>query len=136
MNIRALMSGDDYFLDLRILADQGELEEKDIEVLDGVDKRSAGSVKAARSLIRPHEGTILLYAIDGDSQPAPSSKTRAAMKSDGPVIGLGVVFPHAEAEDPGEYWAVELEDQDAEADEAEETAPRDAEGDFVPEEEG
>ena len=136
VNIRALMSGDDYFLDLRILADQGELEEKDIEVLDGVDKRSAGSVKAARSLIRPHEGTILLYAIDGDSQPAPSSKTRAAMRADGPVIGLGIVFPHAEAEDPGEYWAVELEDQDAEADEAEETVPRDAEGDFVPEEEG
>lgn len=133
VNIRALMSGDDYFLDLRILADQGQLEERDIKILDGVDKRSAVAVKTARSLIRPNEGTLLLYAIDGDSQPALRSTTRTAMRADGPLIGLGVVFPHAEAEDPGEYWAVDLEDQDADL---EPGAPKDDEGDFVPEGKG
>src|SRR5690625_5960527 len=70
-------------------------------------------MKTARSLIRPNEGTVLLYAIDGDSQPASKSTTRTRMQADGPLVGLGVVFPHAEAEDPGEYWAVELDDQDA-----------------------
>lgn len=133
VNIRALMSGDDYFLDLRILADHGELSEKDIRILDAVDKNSAIAVKAARSLIRPREGTILLYAIDGDSQPAPKSTTRTGMDADGPLIGLGVVFPHAEAEDPGEYWAVDLDDQDPDL---EPTEQKDEEGDFVPEREG
>lgn len=132
-NIRALMSGDDYFLDLRILADHGLLAEKDVELLDGVDKRSAVAVKTARSMIRPHEGTILLYAIDGQSQPAPKSKTRTEMGAAGTMIGLGVVFPHAEAEDPGEYWAVDPEAQDVDLEGA---MPRDDEGDFVPDEEG
>lgn len=132
VNIRALMSGDDYFLDLRILADNGELDERDIKRLDAVDKRSAASVKAARSLIRPREGSILLYAIDGDSQPDPKSTTRTEMGAKGPLIGLGVVFPHAEAEDPGEYWAVDLEDQDPDPTP---TAQNDHEGDFDPEKE-
>lgn len=133
VNIRALMSGDDYLLDLRMLADQGQLTEEDIKILDAVDKSSAGAVKAARSLIRPREGTILLYAIDGDSQPAPKSTTRTGMGAAGPLIGLGVVFPHAEAEDPGEYWAVDLDDQDPDL---EPTRLRDEEGDFEPEREG
>lgn len=131
VNIRALMAGDDYLLDLRILADRGELSEEDIELLDGVDRKSASAVKAARALIRPNEGTILLYAVDGDSQPAQNTTTRAAMDAEGPLIGLGVIFPHAEAEDPGEYWAVPLETQDAEN---ESPAPTDDEGDYVPQE--
>lgn len=130
VNIRALMSGDDYFLDLRILADHGELAERDIECLNGVEKSSAASVKAARSLIRPNEGMLLLYAIDGDSQPDARSVTRTAMGADGPLIGLGVVFPHAEAEDPGEYWAVDLDDRDPDQDDV---VPNDDEGDYVPE---
>src|SRR5690625_102881 len=131
VNIRALMSGDDYLLDIRILADQGQLDERDIEILDGVDKKSAVAMKTARSLIRPNEGTVLLYAIDGDSQPASKSTTRTRMQADGPLVGLGVVLPHAEAEEPGEYWAVELDDQDADL---ATTPPRDDEADFVPEE--
>ena len=132
VNIRALMAGDDYLLDLRILADNGELDEKDIEVLDGVDKHKVSAVKTARSLIRPDEGTILLYAVDGRSEPAKDSKTRTSMDADGTIIGLGIVFPHAEAEDPEEYWSVELEEQDAEADAA---VARDEEDDFVRDEE-
>src|SRR5699024_4144756 len=46
VNIRALMAGDDYLLDLRILADRGELSEEDIQLLDGVDRKSASAVKA------------------------------------------------------------------------------------------
>lgn len=133
VNIRALMSGDDYLLDLRILADHGLLSEKDVALLEGVDKRSAVAVKTARSMIRPHEGAILLYAIDGQSQPALKSKTRTSMDAGGTLIGLGVVFPHAEAEDPGEYWAVDLEAQDADLEGA---MPRDDEGDYVPDQEG
>lgn len=36
------------------------------------------------------------------------------MNAEGTLIGLGVVFPNAAAEDPGEYWAVQLDDEDAE----------------------
>ena len=54
------------------------------------------------------------------------------MDADGTIIGLGIVFPHAEAEDPEEYWSVELEEQDAEADAA---VARDEEDDFVRDEE-
>lgn len=129
VNIRALMPGDDYMVDLRILSDNGLLSEKEIRILDDVDKNNAGSVKKARGLIRPDEGTILLYAVDGQSEPNRASTTRTAMQATSPIIGLGIVFPHAEAEDPGEYWAVELEEQDAEADAA---AARDDEEDFVP----
>lgn len=132
VNIRALMAGDDYMLDLRILADNGQLDEQDIKVLEGVDKRKVSAVKAARGLIRPEQGTILLYAVDGQSEPAKDSQTRTSMDADGTIIGLGVVFPHAEDEDPEEYWSVELEDQDAEADAA---VARDEEGDYVRNEE-
>ncbi len=132
VNIRALMAGDDYMLDLRILADNGELDEEDLKVLDGVDKRKVSAVKAARSLIRPDQGAILLYAVDGQSEPAKDSQTRTSMDADGTIIGLGVVFPHAEDEDPEEYWSVELEEQDAEADAA---VARDVEGDYVRKEE-
>ncbi|MGP5363967.1 Z1 domain-containing protein [Brachybacterium tyrofermentans] len=130
VNIRALMSGDDYFLDLRILADNGELEEHDIKHLDEIDKRSAPSVKNARSKVRPQEGTILLYAIDGKSTPVDDSGTRTKMGAEGPLIGLGVVFPHAEAEDPDEYWSVDLEDRDPDQ---ESTSQSDDEGDYDPE---
>lgn len=127
VNIRALMAGDDYMLDLRLLADNGMLDEEDIKLLEGTDKRSASAVKAARALIRPDEGTILLYAVDGDSQPdKKGSTTRTGMGAEGTMFGLGVVFPHAEAEDPGEYWAVDLPEQEAE----EELGPRDDEADY------
>ncbi|WP_164518532.1 Z1 domain-containing protein [Brachybacterium sp. EE-P12] len=132
VNIRALMAGDDYTLDLRILADNGELDEEDLKILDGVDKRKVSAVKAARSLIRPDQGAILLYAVDGQSEPAKDSQTRTSMDADGTIIGLGVVFPHAEDEDPEEYWSVELEEQDAEAEAA---VARDEEGDYVRNEE-
>ena len=132
VNIRALMAGDDYLLDFRILADNGELDEEDLKVLDGVDKRKVSAVKAARSLIRPDQGAILLYAVDGQSEPAKDSQTRTSMDADGTIIGLGIVFPHAEDEDPEEYWSVELEEQDAEADAA---VARDEEGDYVRNEE-
>lgn len=128
VNIRALMPGDDYMLDLRILADNGMLDQKDLEILDGVDKNNAGAVKAARSLIRPDQGTILLYAIDGQSAPRSDSKTRTGMGAGGTMLGLGIVFPHAEDEDPDEYWSVELVEEDAEAEAA---AARDDEEDFV-----
>ena len=54
------------------------------------------------------------------------------MDADGTIIGLGIVFPHAEDEDPEEYWSVELEEQDPEADAA---VARDEEGDYVRNEE-
>lgn len=132
VNIRALMAGDDYLLDFRILADNGELDENDIKELNETDTRKVGEVKNARSLIRPDQGTILLYAIDGQSEPRKDSTTRTRMDADGTIIGLGVVFPHAEDEDPEEYWSVELEEQDAEADAA---VARDEEGDYVRNEE-
>ncbi len=87
VNIRALMSGEDYVIDLRILADQGLLSDDDLKVLDGVDKSKAPQMKAARALIRPDEGTIVLYAVDGASEPDPKAKaktqTRTAMNAEG-----------------------------------------------------
>ncbi|EWS82467.1 hypothetical protein BF93_11960 [Brachybacterium phenoliresistens] len=131
VNIRALMSSADQMLDLRILADQDLLSQEDVAIVDGVDVDDVPSVKTARSLVRPEEGMILLYAVDRDSRPRgeTSTRTREPMNASGELIGLGVVFPHVEAEDYGEYWAVQLANQVV--DDATATQAPDNEGDYV-----
>ncbi|MEJ6543543.1 Z1 domain-containing protein [Brachybacterium paraconglomeratum] len=131
VNIRALMSGTDHMLDLRILADHGVLNAQDAAVLEGVKSEKFEVSSAARATVVPHEGLILLYAIDPDSAPRPTSKTREEMGASGPLIGLGVVFPHAEAEDQDEYYAVQIDDA---TEEDEPVVQRDDEGDFIAEE--
>lgn len=122
VNIRALMSGDDHLIDLRTLAANDMISNECREIIDRFDsgdegepvRRTYAEARAMRSVIRPDEGAVLLYAIDGDSQPDPKSKTRTAMNADGAVIGFGIVFPHVVAEDRHEYWAVELPERNDE----------------------
>lgn len=112
VNIRALMSAEDYLLDLRILADQDteDLSTEEREIVGAARKGDMKQMRGVRSEIRPNSGALLLYAVDGDSQPESSSSTRASMGAGGPLVGLGVVFPSVETEDPGEYWAAALQD--------------------------
>lgn len=130
VNIRALMSGDDYILDLKILADEGLLTDQQVEEIAGIQKDDFNHMKSLRSRINPNEGVILLYAINGESRPRKNSKTRTSMDANGHLIGLGVVFPNAEAEDPGEYWAVPIEEPTTD-EEIEELSLQDNEGDYV-----
>lgn len=132
VNIRALMSADDYLLDLRILADQKSenFSSEEREILGAARKGDMKQMRAVRSEIRPDSGALLLYAVDGDSQPESSSSTRGPMGASGPLVGLGVVFPSVETEDPGEYWAAGL--QDVGADDEEVAHVRDDEADYSP----
>lgn len=130
VNIRALMSGDDYILDLKILADEGLLSDDQCAEIARIPRDDINLMKSARSRINPDEGVVILYAIDGDSRPKKNSKTRTSMDADGTLIGLGVVFPNAEAEDPGDYWAVPIEEPTND-EELEELSHQDHEDDFV-----
>ncbi|MCF2586103.1 Z1 domain-containing protein [Brevibacterium sp. UCMA 11752] len=130
VNIRALMSGDDYILDLKILADEGLLSDDQSAEIAQIPRDDFNLMKSARSRISPDEGVVLLYTIDRDSLPKKDSKTRTSMDADGNLIGLGVVFPNAEAEDPGEYWAVPIEEPTTD-EELEELSHQDSEDDYV-----
>jgi hypothetical protein len=132
VNIRALMSSADYLMDQTILADRGQLDDERLKLLEGADARDVESIKAVRSLVAPRQGALVLYAIDAHSQPKKDSKTRVAMDAPGTLIGLGVVYPPAEAEDPGEYFAVPIQDAANEEEPSVET--RDGEADFQPSE--
>lgn len=131
VNIRALMSSTDSLLDLRILADSCVLEDPD-GLLDSADTNDVTSVRRVRQALAPSMGVIVLYAVSANSQPRPSSKTRRTMDAQEDLIGLGVIYPHAEAEDDGEYIAAEvrptLSDDDVDA---EVSTLTDTEGDFV-----
>ena len=125
------MSSTDSLLDLRILADNGVLEDPD-GLLDSADTNDVTSVRRVRQALTPSTGVIALYVVSANSQPRPSSKTRRAMDAQEDLLGLGVIYPHAEAEDDGEYIAAEvrptLSGDDADADV---TTLTDTEGDFV-----
>jgi hypothetical protein len=125
------MSSTDSLLDLRILAENGVLDDPD-GLLDSADTNDVTSVRRVRRTLAPSAGVIVLYAVSAKSQPRPSSKTRRAMDAPEDLIGLGVIYPHAAAEDDGEYIATvvrpTLSDDDADGDVISLT---DAEGDFV-----
>lgn len=108
VNIRALISGPHQVLDLKILDENGRLTNAQSADLAN---RNASSKKDARSLrksIAPNVGLVLLYVIDKDSRPLQRSKSRAAMDAADHLIGLAVIFPHVDNEDPREYYAVEI----------------------------
>lgn len=132
VNIRALMSSTDSLLDLRILAENDVLVDPD-RLLESADTNDVGSVRRTRKALAPNVGVILLYAVSGRSEPLASSKTRRRMNAGNDLIGLGLIYPHAEAEDDGEYIAAQvrptLSDDEDEADGV--TVFTDVEGDFV-----
>lgn len=132
VNIRALMSSPDSLLDLRVMAENGVLQDPSGR-LDQADTNDMGSVRSTRRALAPDTGVIILYVVHGDSHPLPSSKTRRDMSAKNDLIGLGVIFPHAELEDDGEFIAADVRPlmSDDESDSA--AAFSDPEGDFDPE---
>lgn len=129
VNIRALMSSTDSLLDLRILAQNGALTDPE-GLLESADTNDVGSVRSVRRALAPNTGVILLYAVSGASEPLPKSKTRRGMDADTDLIGLGLIYPHAEAEEDGEFIAADVR-QARSDDEDEVTVFTDTEGDFV-----
>lgn len=107
VNIRALLSANDSTMDFKILDENGLLSKEDSLRFDALTRSDAEEVKATRRAISPHTGLIILYAIDKDSAPQKiSSATREKMNAPAHLIGVGVVFPHAEGEDPKDYVSV------------------------------
>lgn len=132
VNIRALMSSGDSLLDLQILSENGMLEDP-LGLLANADSNEISSVRAVRRALAPKTGVILLYAIAGDSQPMAKSTSRRAMGCDHDMIGLGVIYPHAENEDDGEFIAADVRPVLSEDDSDDATAFTDTEGDYDPE---
>lgn len=109
VNIRALMSSNDSTMDLTIMARNGLLDASAKEDLRTLSKSNTEAVKKFRRKSRPNTGLIILYAVSKDSEPAPTSrKSRVAMEADGHLIGVAVVFPPAELERDGDYYAVSV----------------------------
>lgn len=130
VNIRALMSGTDSILDLEILAANDALVDPS-GLLQGTDTSRIESVRATRKAIAPDIGTILLYVVDRASSPLAKSKTRAGMDAEEHLVGLGVIFPHAEAEEQGEFVAADVQPPLVEDEPSESADWHDTEGDFA-----
>lgn len=133
VNIRALMSSGDYTADIRIRYENDKLDIQCAEAFERLDKDDVGAVKEFRNRFEPDLGVLVVYLIDKDSKAAPSSKARTSMDSEDDLVGLGMVFPHAGAEDPNEYISALIVQNDAE--ESDELADNDEivvdrEGDF------
>lgn len=131
VNIRALISSSDSVLDLQILVDRGLLADADDD-LANVDTNDVASVRRVRRMLAPSTGVILLYVVSKDSKPRATSKTRRDMGSKEHPIGVGIVFPHAEDEEQGEFFAVDVRQPLSDDDVDEPTVFEDDEGDFIP----
>ncbi len=129
INIRALMSSTDSVVDLQILADHGVLADPE-NSLSGVDTNDVATVRRLRRSLAPQTGVIVLYAISKESTPRAGSHTRRNLDGREDLIGLGVIFPHAENEEDGEFVAVDIQPT-LNDDEEEATVFPDNEGDFV-----
>lgn len=138
VNIRALMSSNDSTMDLSIMDRNGLLNPVDAADLRTLNKSSTEAVKKFRRRSRPDTGLLVLYAVGKDSEPAPTSRrTRVAMEADDHLIGVAVVFPPAEFERAGDYYAVAVNSIfDGGEDETEDEDPQilDDEADFTAEE--
>lgn len=132
VNIRALMSSGDSLLDLRLLAENGVLQDP-AGLLEDADANDIGSVRQVRRALAPDAGVIVLYAVSRDSQPLAKSRTRRAMKAENDLVGLGVIYPHAANEDDGEFIAAAVRAVVNEDDSDSASSFADTEGDFDPE---
>lgn len=107
VNIRALLSANDSTMDFKILDGHGQLAREDGLKFKNLIRSEAAAVKSLRKVISPNTGLIILYAIDKDSAPQnKSSATRENMDAPNHLIGVGVVFPHVQGEDPNDYVSV------------------------------
>lgn len=106
INIRALTSAEDSTLDLKILHEKGLLNNENSQRFTALIRDDMEDVKLFRKKAAPHTGLIILYAIDKDSAPQKNSYSRESMNASEHLIGVGMVFPHAENEDPHDYIAV------------------------------
>ncbi len=131
VNIRALMSSADYTADISILAENEQLAPEERSAFEALKKDDVEAVKEFRKKVCPDTGVLLLYLIDKDSEAQASSKARTDMDSQDHLVGLGVVFPHAGAEDPYEYVSALIVEENAEdALEEEDEVLVDREGDY------
>nr|WP_254367823.1 Z1 domain-containing protein [Microbacterium sp. NC79] len=111
VNIRALMSGSDWVLDLEILAVNNLLDPDLAAGLKKLDKNKSREthVKPFRKEMCPEVGVVVLYAIDRASQPAgTASAARVAMNADEDLIGVGIVYPWSLKSNDHNYFAVDL----------------------------
>lgn len=134
VNIRALMSGGDWLLDVDLLdANNGLTAESRVALADlGGSRDKERSVRTFRGEHFPKTGLLLIYVIDADSEPAPGSNAREPLDAPGDLIGVGVVYPHSAREDDFTYYAVVLPStrDDYDDDEGDAPAPVDNEGDY------
>lgn len=108
VNIRALMSGGDQMLDLRVLAGAGRLTPADARAVAAVNANDVVAVRGARRHLSAETGLVVIYLVDKDSKPGSDTPARQPMEGEEHLVGLGVVFPSVETEVQGEYWAVDL----------------------------
>lgn len=109
VNIRALMSSNDSTMDLTIMDRNDLLDPLTAQDLRTLSKSNTEAVKKFRRKSRPDNGLLILYAVGKDSEPAPSSRnTRVAMNADDHLIGVAVIFPPADFERVGDYYAVSV----------------------------
>ncbi|HCN40530.1 Z1 domain-containing protein [Rothia sp. (in: high G+C Gram-positive bacteria)] len=106
INIRALMSAEDTTLDAKILHEQGLLDEEETQRFAALTRDDVEDVKFFRKGFAPRTGLVILYVIDKNSIPRKNSSSREPMNSSDHLIGVGLVFPQAENEDPHDYVAV------------------------------
>lgn len=133
-NIKALMSHNDWFLDLNpdeVSAAQKAAKKVASEARNG---SQAADPKAIRAELADGMGLLVLYPISKDSTPQKTSlekKTRRDMNAPEDLIGVGIVFPDVDKPgfaSEGSYFSVkpdwEHEYEEAEDDEL----PPDSEG--------
>lgn len=118
INVRALMSGGDWLLDLELLAQGESLDPAVINALEKIrpNRSNEGLVKDLRRTYAPTQGVITLYAVDKDSQPDKTTKAseRVALEADDHIVAIGIVYPHSDNEYDNDYYAVRIDVQDEE----------------------
>jgi hypothetical protein len=131
-NFRALMSGGDYLLDLRILSESGLLSAKETEALN----RASDAVKfhekrKCRREISPNSGVVILYGISGSSRVREKDSLRENLDLDSPLFGISVIFPNSNTEFDGDYYSVHIEPAFSDSGEDDDFIGVDDEADYV-----
>jgi len=99
-NIKALMSHDDWFIDL------------DPKIRDRHTKEERREPRRLREIHAGGRGVVVIYPIDKASKPrglSKSTNTRRQMEAPQHIIGLGVIFPNIDRTDTaasGDYYSV------------------------------
>jgi hypothetical protein len=121
-NIKALMSFDDWFVDLDPLA------------LKALDASVRADPREVRRRLADGHGTVVVYPVSRASVPmvvTEGMETRRDMKAPQDLIGLGLIFPDVDREgfaSEGNYYSVHPDWEVTAEDEDEDDLPLDIEG--------